>query len=83
LGEVLCRAEVSHSTDSTRHLRILLCLREKRKDPAGIPTSSSKETLTCNLSPVAAVLLHEEYWHNCKKEIMDEVGMLPGFQLLN
>lgn len=47
---------------------------------AGIPTSASKEASTCKPVPEVAVLQHKECWFNCKKkkEVMDEVFMLPG-----
>lgn len=53
---------------------------EEKKNPAGIPISTSKEAL--KPTPEAVVLPHE-HWLNCKQEIMDEAAMLPGLQLLN
>lgn len=50
----------------------------QRADPAGIPTSASKETLTCKPTPEVAALPPEEGGLNCKKEVRDEVAMLPG-----
>lgn len=80
-GRDSLQSSLSCSINIPGSLSILCCSsggaeKSGREDPAGI--SSSKEVLTCKPPPEAAALPHEACWLNCKKEITDEVAVLPG-----